>query len=82
MLSEWSVSWQSGILDKAGCQSHPGQTLFDSTVFAGAQVSHHFALQITQYSLQSSVIQLLVQAFWLHVFHTIIQCKEYRMSPN
>jgi hypothetical protein len=23
-----------------------------------------------------------VQAFQLHVFHTVIRCKEYRMSPN
>jgi hypothetical protein len=22
------------------------------------------------------------QAFQLHVFHTVIQCKEYRMPPN
>jgi hypothetical protein len=30
----------------------------------------------------SSVIHGCPQAFLLHVFHTVIRCKEYRMSPN
>jgi hypothetical protein len=40
-----------------------------------------FSVWVRRYTSQSK-IEWYVQAFQLHVFHTVIRCKEYRMSLN